>query len=162
MLIETYISSAKTKFSTSPEKIGIGVDATATLNIIQNNDTTFFKHKHIHIASEFNYLIKENKIENSLIDNDIKAKLVNDLFNIQIQFDRSIFYLDSLKGDDVDIYNRNKYSVECINDKHIFYHFDSYGLYAGIQSVKGSIAKCLCMDRIHIGFWYSYWSPGME
>jgi len=92
--------------------------------------------------------IEEQKSESSLIDNDIKAKLVNDLFNIQIQFDRSIFYLDSLKGDDVDIYNRNKYSVECINDKHIFYHFDNYGrMHTNFTILKSFIRKnCLLIN----------------
>ena len=92
--------------------------------------------------------IEEDKVENSLIDNDIKIKLVNDLFKIKIEFDRSIFYLDSLKGDDVDIYNRNKYSVECINDKHIFYHFDSYGrMHTNFTILKSFIRKnCLLIN----------------
>ena len=53
--------------------------------------------------------IEENdgSVKKSLIDNDIKIKLVNDLFSVQVDFDRSIFYLDSLKQDDTDIYNRN-------------------------------------------------------
>jgi uncharacterized protein involved in outer membrane biogenesis len=62
LLIETFITYAKTKFSTSSEKIAIAIDAQATLNIIQNNDTTFFKRKHINIASQFDYFKKENKI----------------------------------------------------------------------------------------------------
>ena len=43
--------------------------------------------------------IEENDgiVKKSLIDNDIKIKLVNDLFSVQVDFDRSIFYLDSLK-----------------------------------------------------------------
>jgi hypothetical protein len=49
---------------------------------------------------------------NSLIDDDIKEKLINDLFKIQIEFDRSIFYLDSLNNNDMDIYNRNKFITD--------------------------------------------------
>ena len=92
--------------------------------------------------------LEEDKVENSLIDNDIKIKLVNDLFKVQIEFDRSIFYLDSLKGDDIDIYNRNKYSVECINDKHIFYHFDNYGrMHTNFTILKSFIRKnCLLIN----------------
>jgi hypothetical protein len=92
--------------------------------------------------------IEEDKADNSLIDNDIKIKLVDDLFKIQIEFDRSIFYLDSLKDNDVDIYNRNKYSVECINDKHIFYHFDSYGrMHTNFTILKSFIRKnCLLIN----------------
>jgi hypothetical protein len=92
--------------------------------------------------------VEEGEVENSLINNDIKTKLVNDLFHVQIQFDRSIFYLDSLKNEDIDIYNRNKYSVECISDKHIFYHFDSYGrLHTNFTILKSFIRKnCLLID----------------
>lgn len=92
--------------------------------------------------------VEEGGLENPLIDNDIKAKLVDDLFYIQIQFDRSIFYLDSLKNEDNDIYNRNKYSVECINDKHIFYHFDNYGrMHTNFTILKSFIRKnCLMID----------------
>ena len=92
--------------------------------------------------------VEEDGIENPLIDTDIKAKLVNDLFHIDIQFDKSIFYLDNVKEDDVDIYNRNKYSVECINDKHIFYHFDNYGrMHTNFTILKSFIRKnCLLID----------------
>jgi len=98
--------------------------------------------------SKVSQLKEETKFENLLIDNDIKIKLVDDLFKIQIEFDRSIFYLDSLKGDDVDIYNRNKYSVECINDKHIFYHFDNYGrMHTNFTILKSFIRKnCLLIN----------------
>ena len=93
-----------------------------TIIRFNNSDRTLLKKYKAKVSQ-----IEESKAENSLIDNDIKVKLVNDLFKVQIEFDRSIFYLDSLKDNDVDIYNRNRYSVECVNDKHIFYHFDSYG-----------------------------------
>jgi hypothetical protein len=93
--------------------------------------------------------VEEGGLENPLIDNDIKSKLVDDLFYIQIEFDRSIFYLDSLKNEDNDIYNRNKYSVECINDKHIFYHFDNYGrMHTNFTILKSFIRKnCLMIDN---------------
>jgi hypothetical protein len=92
--------------------------------------------------------IMEEDVESKLINNDIKEKLINDLFNVQIEFDRSIFYLDCLKQEDLDIYNRNKYSVECINDKHIFYHFDNYGrLHTNFTILKSFIRKnCLLID----------------
>lgn len=86
--------------------------------------------------------------ESSLIEPDIKKKLISDLFHVEIQFERSIFFLDSLKNDDIDIYNRNKYSVECINEKHIFYHFDNYGrMHTNFTILKSFIRKnCLLID----------------
>ena len=92
--------------------------------------------------------VEEAGLKNKMIDDDIKAKLVDDLFYIDIQFDRSIFYLDNINNQDIDIYNRNKYSVECINDKHIFYHFDNYGrMHTNFTILKSFIRKnCLLID----------------
>jgi hypothetical protein len=97
LLIETFITYAKTKFSTSSEKIAIAIDAQATLNIIQNNDTTFFKRKHINIASQFDYFKKENKI----VINPTEIKLEHALFGIEgsIDFDNNIFVDVKIKGD---------------------------------------------------------------
>jgi hypothetical protein len=90
----------------------------------------------------------EQGIKNNLIEDDIKLKLVNDLFSIDIDFYRSIFYLDNLRSDDNDIYNKNRYSVECISDKHIFYHFDNYGrMHTNFTILKSFIRKnCLMID----------------
>jgi len=84
----------------------------------------------------------------SLIDVDVKERLVSDLFSVNIEFDRAIFFLDSLKYQYYDIYNRNVYSVECINNKHIFYHFDAYGrMHTNYTILKSFIRKnCLMID----------------
>ena len=84
----------------------------------------------------------------SLIDFEVKEKLVSDLFSVNIEFERAIFFLDSLKYQDYDIYNRNVYSVECINNKHIFYHFDAYGrMHTNYTILKSFIRKnCLMID----------------
>jgi hypothetical protein len=86
--------------------------------------------------------------KNNLIEPKIREKLVADLFNVKIEYDRAIFFLDSLKHQDIDIYNRNIYSVDCINDKHIFYHFDSYGrMHTNYTILKSFIRKnCLLID----------------
>ena len=84
----------------------------------------------------------------SLIEPPIKEKLVSDLFSVKIEYDRAIFFLDALKHQDIDIYNRNIYSVDCINDKHIFYHFDDYGrMHTNYTILKSFIRKnCLLID----------------
>lgn len=86
--------------------------------------------------------------ENYLIDKDVREKLISDLFSVNIEYDRSIFFLDSLKNKDFDIYNRNVYSVDCINDKHIFYHFDNYGrMHTNFTILRSFIRKnCLLID----------------
>ena len=45
--------------------------------------------------------------KSSLIEPIIKEKLVSDLFSVKIEYDRAIFFLDSLKHQDIDIYNSN-------------------------------------------------------
>ena len=84
----------------------------------------------------------------SSIHPEVREKLISDLFSVDIDFERSLFYLNCLKREDIDIYNRNIYSVESINDKHIFYHFDDYGrLHTNFTILKSFIRKnCLLID----------------
>ena len=84
----------------------------------------------------------------SSIRPEIREKLISDLFSVDIDFERSIFYLNLLKKSEIDVYNRNIYSVESINDKHIFYHFDDYGrLHTNFTILKSFIRKnCLTID----------------
>lgn len=97
------------------------------------------------------YISKHLQFEldkNNLISKQIKLKLIEDLYKVSIEFERAIFYLDSLKNEDLDIYNRNKYSVESINKNHIFYHFDSYGrMHTNFTILKSFVRKnCLLID----------------
>lgn len=103
-----------------------------------------------------NVLLKKYRNAISMVDNpnygksilsEVKKKLVNDLFSVNIDYVKSIFFLDSTNQDN-DIYNKNKYSVECIKDNHIFYHFDDYGrMHTNFTILKSFIRKnCLLID----------------
>jgi len=85
---------------------------------------------------------------NDIIPKEIKNKLISDLYSVSIEYDRSIFYLDSLKSEKNSIYNRNRYSVDAISDKHIFYHFDHFGrMHSNFTILKSFIRKnCLLID----------------
>lgn len=78
---------------------------------------------------------------------EIKQKLVDDLFHVQIDYEKSIFFLDSTMQE-FDIYNKNKYSIDAIKDQHIFYHFDSYGrMHTNFTILKSFIRKnCLLIN----------------
>ena len=96
------------------------------------------------------YCKKFNQYEidqNNIINRDVKLKLIEDLYHIKIEFDRVIFYLDSIKNN-IDNYNRNKYSAESIKEGHIFYHFDQYGrMHTNFTILKSFIRKnCLLID----------------
>lgn len=86
------------------------------------------------------------QVDNNLIDIAVREKLVSDLYSVKIQYDKTIFYLDTLKGDS--IYTRNRYSVDSINDGYIFHHFDSYGrMHSNFTILKSFIRKnCLLIE----------------
>jgi len=109
----------------------------------KNQDRTLLKKYKNAVNSINNNTLVKNKISP-----EVKKKLVEDLFHIEIDYSRSIFFLDSTIQD-YDIYNRNKYSVECINDKHIFYHFDNFGrMHTNFTILKSFIRKnCLLINN---------------
>ncbi len=88
----------------------------------------------------------EKNVSNKILP-EIKSKLVFDLNFVKIQYEKSIYYLDCTHQD-VDIYNRNKYSVECINQNQIFYHFDDFGrFHTNFTILKSFIRKnCLLIE----------------
>ena len=146
-LVENRIISMKCNY-----KAGV------TSRIYQLNPN-IFKSKIYRFKNEDKILIKKYKkkvfetidfvdANKSTIKQEIREKLISDLFSVDIDFERSIFFLDCLKKEDIDIYNRNVYSVESINDKHIFYHFDDYGrLHTNFTILKSFIRKnCLLID----------------
>ena len=103
-------------------------------------------------------LLKKYKSLTSLVNDEsyvkggilpeIKRKIVDDLFYVDIDLSTSIFFLENLNDQNIDIYNKNKYSVECIKENHIFYHFDNYGrFHTNFTILKSFIRKnCLLID----------------
>ena len=54
--VEAFINDAHAKFETSPNHVIAACDARFMVNIIQNGDTTFFKHKHIDLDTHVDFL----------------------------------------------------------------------------------------------------------
>jgi hypothetical protein len=108
----------------------------------QNTDKVLLK-KYRHAVS----LVDDESYGKGILP-DVKKKIVDDLFSVNIDFSKSIFYLEHLGDKSVDIYNKNRYSVECIKDNHIFYHFDDYGrFHTNFTILKSYIRKnCLLID----------------
>jgi hypothetical protein len=118
--------------------------------IILKNSITRYKNTDKVILKKIKkvYLESQNKETNSNnILSDVKIRLVEDLHHVEIDYPKSIFFLDSSKQE-VDIYQKNRYSVEAIKDKNIFYHFDNYGrLHTNFTILKSFIRKnCLLID----------------
>ncbi len=87
--------------------------------------------------------------KSNFIDDNIKQKLINDLFSISIDVDKAKLYLDSSNSES---YNRNLYSILSINNNDLFYSFDDYGrLHTNFTILKGDIRKnCLKIDSLDI------------
>lgn len=109
----------------------------------KNSDTVLLKKYKKNFTSTHTKNLNYN-----LIDTDIKSKLIEDLFCVEIDYVKSIFFLNS-SIQEHEIYQKNKYSVESIKDKHIFYHFDNYGrLHTNFTILKSFIRKnCLLIDN---------------
>lgn len=78
---------------------------------------------------------------------EVKEKLVGDLFYVQVDYDKAMYYLTNI-SQPVHVFQKNKYSVESIKDNHIFYHFDTYGrMHTNFTILKSFIRKnCLHID----------------
>lgn len=115
---------------------------TGTITRYRNSDKVLLKKWKNAVAS-----VDSEPNNTNLIFPEIKQKLVNDLFSVEVDYEKSIFFLDSTSQEN-DIYNKNKYAVEAIKDKHIFYHFDSYGrMHTNFTILKSFIRKnCLLID----------------
>ncbi len=108
-----------------------------------------FKNKEKILLKKYSQKHDQYEVDkNNIIKREIKIKLIEDLNHVKIQFDKVIFYLDSIK-DNIDNYNRNRYSAESIKEGHIFYHFDQYGrMHTNFTILKSFIRKnCLLIDN---------------
>lgn len=86
--------------------------------------------------------------ESNLINKQVKERLISDLFHVKVDIERSLSFLNVLKDKDVDVYNRNLYSCDSINNEHIFYHFDNYGRFHTNYTILRSFIRknCLLID----------------
>ena len=62
LMVESFVEHADLSFKTNEEHVLAGVNAQLEMNVIQNGDTSFFKHKHFNIDGEVEYLKAEDMI----------------------------------------------------------------------------------------------------
>ncbi|GAB5418545.1 MAG: hypothetical protein Crog4KO_03020 [Crocinitomicaceae bacterium] len=53
--VEAFVSNAESGFSTSNDHVYASLDAKFVMNIIQDGDTTFFKHKHVDLSTKMDF-----------------------------------------------------------------------------------------------------------
>jgi hypothetical protein len=79
LLIEAYIDKATSKFKTNGDHYNIGLDANLLMNVVNNGDTTFIRHKHIKIDTELDY----NNAEQMLVLKQTKVNLEDAVFAVE-------------------------------------------------------------------------------
>ncbi len=62
LMVESYTDEAKISFKSDTARVLTSVNAQLEMNVIKDGDTTFFKHKHLNINSEIEYLKEVQQI----------------------------------------------------------------------------------------------------
>jgi hypothetical protein len=60
--VEAFIKTANAKFETSPKHVLAACETEFVMNIIKENDTTFFKNKEVQLDTQLDFLKEENSI----------------------------------------------------------------------------------------------------
>jgi hypothetical protein len=99
------------------------------------------------LLKKWNNRYVRNELCKVNIEENIKVKLIEDLYLIKINKKLSYKYIDLFKFN-INVWNRNKYSVDSISKSDIFYHFDDYGrFHTNFTILKSWIRKnCLYID----------------
>ena len=96
-----------------------------TIKRVKTNDAILFK------KTTREYIEKSiTSHDNSPIDPIIMKKLIDDLYHIQIDYDKSIKYLNDLKNNnkiELNKYYKNYTSLDSIKNNYLFFKFDEYG-----------------------------------
>jgi hypothetical protein len=76
VLVDAYITLAKSKFKSNNEEMVVGLDSKFELTLIKDGDTTFIKHKHFEVDTE----LKIDEINKKLIIDPTEINLENASF----------------------------------------------------------------------------------
>lgn len=108
--------------------------------VLKNDMLRFENNEKILQKKDKNELTRKEEEDESPIDPIIRKRLISDLFSINIDYESSINYINSIE--DQEICLKNQYSIDCIKNKTMFYHFDSYGrLHTNFTILKSHIRK---------------------
>ena len=62
LMVESFVDHGEIGFKSNDEHVLASVDAEMEMNIISNGDTTFFKHKHLNVDAEVEYMKKSGMV----------------------------------------------------------------------------------------------------
>ncbi len=87
--LDIFINKAKSKFKSDKKNIDFRLETDFFISVLQNGDSTFFKHKHIHFDTQFSYkkatkiaVFHETQVEleKAVLDFNGSVHLNNDLY----------------------------------------------------------------------------------
>lgn len=93
LIVESFVDQAELSFKSNNEHVLASIGAQMELNVIKEGDTTFFKHKHLSIESEVEYLKKselllinpsELELENATFTGEGDIDFADD-FNVDLK-----------------------------------------------------------------------------
>jgi hypothetical protein len=93
-------------------------------------------------------LYEDEKINNNEYNIEflVRRKMIESLFTIDIDMKKAQEYINMLKDDKNDIFNRNMHAIEAIRKGDLFYHFDNYGRMHTNFTVLRSFIRQQCLS----------------
>ena len=94
--LDIFINKAKSKFKTDNKNIDFRLETDFFISVLQDGDSTFFKHKHIHFDTKFSY----NKANKMAVFNETQVELEKAVldFNGSVRLNNDIEVDLKLKG----------------------------------------------------------------
>ena len=88
-------------------------------------------------------------IQDSPINLDLRKALVDDLYHVELDYDRAKKYLKTIKKEDLNKYLKNLSAIDGVKTGHIFFKFDAFGrLHTNFTVLKRFIRhNCLTIDN---------------
>lgn len=118
----------------------LNLDSILNLKRVKITDKVLLK-KHTKEYLETSFLTNNN----SPIDFNVRKKLVDDLYDVDIEYTNAIQYINSCyenKDLSYNKYQKNKIMIESLGIKHIYFKFDEYGrMHTNYTVLKKEVRK---------------------
>jgi len=103
LIIDALLYHAEAKFTTKPEHTFVFFDSEFELNLIQDGDTTFIKHKHFDVHTKFDYLTEKEifNIQPTTIQLENSEFAVEGNINFKHDFDLDLVFSGNKKNFDL-------------------------------------------------------------
>lgn len=109
--------------------------------LVLTNEISRYKNSDKFILKKVKSKLEVNIKSKSPIPIEIRDKLVSDLYQFRIDYQKSYDFLESIDKD-MDSLNKNLYCIESIKGGNLFHHFDKFGrFHTNFTILKSDIRK---------------------